>query len=99
MDSLSLDELIDKERTYFNKFLAKDTTSDSLHKSELSKAVAKVVEGLPKRQKEICNLIGEEGLNIRQVGRRMNIPNTTLQHEIKRIRNIFRDEGLQEYLE
>lgn len=99
LDSLSLEDLIDKEKTYFNKFLAEETTSNALHKSELSKAVAKVVEGLPKRQKEICGLLGEEGLNIRQVSRRMNIPNTTLQREIKRIREIFRDEGLEEHLE
>lgn len=99
LDSLSLEELIDKNKAYFSKFLAEETTSDCLRKSELSKAVAKTVEGLSGRQKEICNLLGEEGLNIRQVSRRMNIPNTTLQREIKRIREIFRDEGLEEYLE
>lgn len=99
LDTLSLEELIEKEKSYFNKFLAEETTTDCLRKSELARAVANALEGLSKRQKEICNLLGEEGLNIRQVSRRMNIPNTTVQREIKRIREIFRDEGLEKYLE
>jgi RNA polymerase sigma factor (sigma-70 family) len=53
---------------------------------------------LTPRQKELCRLLGEEGLTIKEASGRLNVPRTSLYDEIKRIRTIFRSEHLDEYL-
>ena len=99
--SLSLDKLLDDDRTGFiEKFIKVDDEGfDSLIKSELPAALSKAIGRLSFRQKELCRLLGEEGMNINEASAHMNIPRSTLQEEVKRIREIFRKEGLENYLE
>lgn len=100
-NSISLDGLLDEKQSRFvDKFLkVEDDAFDLLMKSELPEALSKALEKLSSKQKELCRLLGEEGLNVKQASRYLNVPRSTLQEEIKRIRKIFRDEGLEEYLE
>jgi RNA polymerase sigma-70 factor (ECF subfamily) len=43
-------------------------------------------------------LLGEEGLSIKEAAERLRIPRGTLYEEIKRIRKIFAEHGLEGYL-
>lgn len=99
--SLSLEKLLDHGDTDFiEKFLKTDDEGfDLLMKSDLPIALSKAVNRLSLRQKELCRLLGEEGMNINEASKRMNVPRSTLQEEIKRIRETFRKEGLENYLE
>jgi RNA polymerase sigma factor (sigma-70 family) len=99
--SLSLDKLLDDDNAGFiEKFIKVDGEGfDSLIKSELPAELSKALGKLSFRQKELCRLLGEEGMNIKQASTHMNIPRSTLQEEVKRIREIFRKEGLENYLE
>lgn len=99
--SVSLDELIgeDDEETFIECLT---TTEESvlrkLIKAELPAALSKVFDSLTLRQKQLCKLLGEDGLNIKQVSEFLNIPRTSIYDEIGRIREIFRKEGLDDYL-
>lgn len=92
---LSLEELPGRKE---EKFLADKSGIDSLYSQGLPEAVRKTLEKLSIRQRELCSLLGEEGLSVREVSRHLNIPRATLQDEIKRIKDIFRKEGLEDYL-
>lgn len=99
LNSLSLEALLEQEdMSYFKKFLADERSADSILKEDLSEALRKTMGMLSQQQREVCDLLGEQGLSIRQASQRLNIANTTLQHEIKRIREVFRKEGLEDYL-
>lgn len=64
---------------------------------DLPAALDRAMANLSFRQKQLCRLLSE-GMSQVEAGAKMNIPRTTLQEEIKRIRDVFRAEGLEEYL-
>ncbi|ATE60397.1 RNA polymerase sigma factor [Thauera sinica] len=49
-------------------------------------------------QRQLCQMLGEEGLSIKEAAERLQIPRGTLYEEIKRIRRVFADQGLGDYL-
>jgi RNA polymerase sigma factor (sigma-70 family) len=49
-------------------------------------------------QRYLCRLLGEEGLSVKEAADQLRIPRGTLYEDIKRIRKLFADRGLQEYL-
>ena len=49
-------------------------------------------------QRQLCRMLGEEGLTIKEAAERLRIPRGTLYEEIKRIRKVFADQGLGDYL-
>jgi RNA polymerase sigma-70 factor (ECF subfamily) len=49
-------------------------------------------------QRQLCQMLGEEGLTIKEAAERLRIPRGTLYEEIKRIRTVFADQGLGDYL-
>jgi RNA polymerase sigma-70 factor (ECF subfamily) len=63
----------------------------------LPEVLAKVTTNLSFRQKQICRYLSE-GMNQKQVGEKMNMPKSTLQDEMKRIREVFKRAGLEEFL-
>ncbi|MBI5399538.1 sigma-70 family RNA polymerase sigma factor [Candidatus Saganbacteria bacterium] len=97
--SLSLDELIaNKDNNFIEKFLRVEGDAfDSLMKAEFPTAMSNAKEKLSFRQKELCRLL-EDGLSVKQASRHLGLPRSTVREERKRIREIFRNEGLQEYL-
>jgi RNA polymerase sigma-70 factor (ECF subfamily) len=60
--------------------------------------IAKALQTLTPRQRHLCRLLGEEGLSIKEAAARLRIPRGTLYEEIKRIRKVFADQGLEDYL-
>ena len=68
---------------------------DSRHaRIDLTRAMA----FLTPNQRRLCQLLGEEGLSIKEAAERLRIPRGTLYEEIKRIRKIFDQQGLGNYL-
>jgi RNA polymerase sigma-70 factor (ECF subfamily) len=49
-------------------------------------------------QRQLCQMLGEEGLTIKEAAERLRIPRGTLYEEVKRIRKVFSDQGLGDYL-
>jgi len=98
--SISLDELIDglDEDAYPNELLFDDQSFEEVLRSDIGRVLKRVMERLSRRQREMCRLIEEEGLNMNQVSKKMNIPRGTLFDEVLRIREVFRNEGLTDYL-
>ena len=69
---------------------------DSRHaRIDLARAMALLTSA----QQRLCQLLGEEGLSIKEAAERLRIPRGTLYEEIKRIRRIFDQQGLGNYLE
>jgi RNA polymerase sigma-70 factor (ECF subfamily) len=60
--------------------------------------IAGALRQLTPRQRRLCTLLGEEGLSIKEAAERLRIPRGTLYEEIKRIRKIFAEHGLEGYL-
>jgi RNA polymerase sigma-70 factor (ECF subfamily) len=60
--------------------------------------VARAMAGLTPVQRRLCQMLGAEGLSIKEAAERLRIPRGTLYEEIKRIRKVFADQGLGDYL-
>ncbi len=60
--------------------------------------IARVLVRLTPQQQQLCRMLGEEGCSIKEASERLRIPRGTLYEEIKRIRRVFVDQGLGEYL-
>lgn len=61
--------------------------------------IAKALLRLTPRQRRLCRLLGEEGMSIKEAAEHLGMPRGTLYEEIKRIRQIFADQGLGGYLD
>ena len=60
--------------------------------------IGRVLERLTPVQRQLCQMLGPEGLTIKEAAERLRIPRGTLYEEIKRIRKVFADRGLGDYL-
>ena len=60
--------------------------------------IGRALAGLTPIQRQLCQMLGEEGLSIKEAAERLRIPRGTLYEEIKRIRRVFADHGLGDYL-
>lgn len=98
--SISLDELISgmDEDAYPDELLFNDQSFEEVLRSDIGRVLKRVMARLSRRQREMCRLIEKEGLNMNQVSKKMNIPRGTLFDEVLRIREVFRNEGLTDYL-
>ncbi len=101
-DSISLDEPLGEQEDSSRLLELVDETQ----KKELDRAfaddarvdLAKAFERLTPRQRQLCQLLGEEGLNVQEASRRLGVPRATLYDELKRIRKVFAELGLEDYL-
>lgn len=60
--------------------------------------IGRALAGLTPIQRQLCLMLGEEGLTVKEAAERLRIPRGTLYEEIKRIRRVFADQGLGDYL-
>jgi len=60
--------------------------------------IGRVLARLTPIQRQLCLMLGEEGLSVKEAAERLRIPRGTLYEEIKRIRRVFADQGLGDYL-
>ncbi len=75
-----------------------DTRPAPLLQIELKIDFSAVLQKLTPRQKKLCDLLGESGLNVKEASEYLNTPRPTIYDEIERIRKIFEKEGLKDYL-
>jgi len=99
--SISLDELLShiNEEECSDHEIPDDESFKETLTSDINLILIKALEKLSRRQQELCRLLQEEGLNITQVSEKLKIPRATLFDEILRIREVFRNEGLKDYLQ
>ncbi|MCA3106013.1 MAG: sigma-70 family RNA polymerase sigma factor [Rhodocyclaceae bacterium] len=82
-DSVSLGDMLEDERE-------SDRTAASRVRLDLERVIAQLTPA----QRDLCRLLGEEGLSIREASERLQIPRSTVYAEIQRIRRVFEDHGL-----
>lgn len=58
----------------------------------------RVLPDLTPSQRRLCLLLGEEGVSVKQAAERLGIPRATLYAEIHRIRQVFVEHSLDNYL-
>ena len=75
-----------------------DQNFEDALRSDISGVLRRALRKLSCRQREMCRLIKVEGLSMNQVSQKLNIPRGTLFDEVLRIREVFRNEGLKDYL-
>jgi RNA polymerase sigma factor (sigma-70 family) len=94
LESLAIDD--DDELAEF--LMVEDKNFEEALKSDVSEVINRALAKLSSRQKEMCRLVKDEGMSMKQVSKVLNIPRATLFDETLRIREIFRSEGLNDYL-
>jgi RNA polymerase sigma-70 factor (ECF subfamily) len=71
-----------------------NTEWEALHRVSLAAALSR----LSPRQEQIINGLRDE-YTVSQISRQLGVPRATLYDDLKRIRQIFRDEGLNQFLD
>jgi len=74
-----------------------EQVTTKITEEDLPDVLANAMAKLSFRQKQLCKFL-MEGTSIAKAGEKMNIPRTTLNTEVKRIRVVFRESGLEEFL-
>jgi len=98
--SESLDAMGEDEESISAKekiLMVEEQTISKITAADLPDAMGRATANLTFRQKQLCRFL-MEGTSIAKAGEKMGIPRTTLNEEVKRIREVFRKEGLEEYL-
>jgi RNA polymerase sigma-70 factor (ECF subfamily) len=103
IDNVSLDQPISDEEgapTYLDRLLEDESHTSNLHiRAELKIDISRTIGKLTPQQRELCRLLGEEGLSIKEASEVLNKPRGTVYEDIKRIKSIFQKEKLNEYLD
>ena len=99
-ESVSLDQpLNDDEDAPALKDKIPDTSNiPSPVEIELKIGISKAYKKLTPHQKKLCKLLGEEGLNINEACKHFNKHRSNVYRDVIRIRQIFEEEGLKDYL-
>ncbi len=105
LDSVSLDDTLSasEDAPTFAELLdavrSREQSAESLLDPDDARIdIAKAMSKLTSRQRRLCVLLGEQGFSIKEAAERLRIPRGTLYEEIKRIRKVFADHGLGDYL-
>ena len=103
--TVSLDATVDGSEdgmTLAESLEASESAQSSLdaepHRHHVRMDLLRTLALLTPAQQRLCLLLGEEGLSIKAAAEQLRIPRGTLYEEIKRIRKIFAEHGLDEYL-
>ncbi len=105
LDALSLDAALDgsEEGMTLADLLADDESAQpddagAIDRRHAGIDIARALDRLTPVQRRLCQMLGEEGLSVKEAAERLRIPRGTLYEEIKRIRKVFADLGLGDYL-
>lgn len=99
-ESVSLDESINNDE---DAPTLKDQIADRQDdlpqiKAELKIELSRAFQKLTPQQKELCRLLSEEGLSINEACEHFSKHRSNVYRDVFRIREIFENEGLREYL-
>ncbi|MBK7458292.1 MAG: sigma-70 family RNA polymerase sigma factor [Betaproteobacteria bacterium] len=68
------------------------------HRHHVRMDLLRAMARLTPSQQRLCVMLGAEGLSVKEAAEQLRIPRGTLYEEIKRIRKVFADHGLDGYL-
>jgi RNA polymerase sigma-70 factor (ECF subfamily) len=91
-DGLTLADLLADDET------AQRDDSGAVDRHHARIDISRALARLTPVQRQLCQMLGEEGLSVKEAADRLRIPRSTLYEEIKRIRRVFADQGLGDYL-
>lgn len=104
-DALSLDAALDgsEDGMTLADLLADNESAQrdeagAVHRHHARIDIARALARLTPAQRRLCQMLGEEGLSVKEAAERLRIPRGTVYEEIKRIRKVFADQGLGDYL-
>lgn len=69
-----------------------------IRETQLRMDVSSVLRKLTPDQKRLCRLLGDKGFTIKEASEHLKIPRGTVYEEVMRIRAVFANEGLADYL-
>jgi len=105
LGTLSLDATVDGTEDGMTLAEALDASESTqsggegeTHRHHMRMDLLRALALLTPAQQRLCLLLGEEGLSIKEAAEQLQIPRGTLYEEIKRIRKVFSDHGLDNYL-
>jgi len=75
-----------------------DDSSDAFVQIELRIDLDKATAKLSPKQQELCRLLRDRDLSITELSRLLETPRATIYDEINRIKTLFSNEGLEDYL-
>ena len=103
IDSVSLDEPLSEDEdspSYLDQLSEDESYVSNLHiTAQLKIDISRTIQKLTPQQQELCRLLGEEGLSITEASELLKTPRSTLYEDINRIKAIFQQENLHEYLD
>lgn len=101
-DSVSLDEPLGEHEGSSSMLAHTDDAQNEQQGRALGEDaridLANALNRLTPRQRRLCQLLREHGLNVQEASRKLGIPRPTLYDELKRIRKVFAALGLKDYL-
>ncbi len=102
-NTVSLDEpLFDDEEdspTLLDKFKDDAEVAALRIRAELKIDFSRTCQRLTPKQKKLCELLGEHGLSVNRASEILNMPRSSVREEVKRIKAIFIEKKLHEYLD
>lgn len=96
-ESLDVDIGEENDETKEALLMVEEQVAEAITAADLLAVISKAMAKLSFKQKQLCQCL-MEGMSIAKAGEKMSIPRTTLNEEVKRIREAFLKEGLEEYL-
>lgn len=101
LETVSLDQPLSDEDdapTLLDKISENVDHSSNLHiHTELKIDITQTIQNLTPKQQELCRLLSEGDVSIKEASRILNVHRDTVYQEIKRIKSVFEQEGLREY--
>lgn len=91
-DGMTLAESLDASRTARSG----EGGETDLHHARMD--LLRVLVLLTPAQRRLCLMLGEQGQSVKEAAEHLRIPRGTLYEEIKRIRKVFAEHGLADYL-
>ncbi len=91
-DGMTLAESLDASES------AQSGEDGQTHRHHVRMDLLRALTILTPSQQRLCLMLGEEGLSIKEAAEKLRIPRATLYEEIKRVRGVFADFGLGDYL-
>ena len=91
-DGMTLGESLDASES------AQSGEMGETYRNHVRMDLHRILARMTPAQQRLCVMLGEEGLSIKEAAEQLRIPRGTLYEEIKRIRKVFAEHGLDEYL-
>lgn len=99
-ETIPLDKPPDNDEDGFplEEKIPEKNPSPSRTEQDLKIELSKVYQKLNPLQKKLCRLLGEEGLSVNEACKHFGEHRSSIYREVQRIREIFKKEGLKDYL-